>query len=930
MSNELIKYAFTSGEISDKLFGRTDLEQYDLGVALARNWLVDYRGGLSTRMGFGFCDFLMHDDKEIVCYDFEFSTEITNVYLVIFGHNYIRFVQDGAYVLEAVKTITDITGNVVTALAHGFVSGDWVKISGVDGVSNINSRTFQVTNVTTDTFELLEVPTFLPWVPEAFYISGGQVSRIYTVVSPYAATDLANLYVKQRRDLLRLTHPNFATRNLVRTGDTNWPISVEVIGNGLTPPAGLGGVASSAGSAGVVFAATAVAADGTESAMSIPMILTGIVNYTTTAGSVTVNWPVVPGAVAYNVYRSRVFSDDGKVNRGVELGYVGKVVGPQFHDTNIIPDFSKSPPLGDDPFAPGRIETITVTAGGSGYSSSSSVVVSGGGGTGFRGVPVVNYGGGIIGVRILDRGSGYVNPTVSFTSGSGATATATAAELTGVFPSISATFQQRQLYAATLEEPLTIWGSKIRKPSNFDYSDVTIESDAYEFEIDAEKVSPIRHMIALRGGLIVMNASGVWLLSGGDEEGVSAINALADPQNYTGVSEVPPLEIGPDLLYIEGKGFAVRLLSYNEISRVYGGEDKSLLSNHLFSNGKRITSWSFSENPFKIVHAVRSDGALLHFTIVKDEKVFAWTWSTTKGKFLDCRSVLENGVDRLYAVTQRYVNGRWTKFLERAALREIEFSEDAFNVDCGLELPATYPNADLSISAPTGEDVIFTASAGVFTSGDVGKVLRAGGGKVYITTFTSTTVLRGRVARDITDIVPEDPDNTVLVQSSGTWSLDQPVSTIGGLWHLEGQVVQVLADGNVLPEKTVEDGKIILENPASRVVVGLKYRPIARTLPPVVSDAVIEARRKRMVGVAVRVSDTRGLSTGADLDHLYDMKERTNEAYGEPIELFDGVRVQLIEPEWDVNGQTYFVQDNPLPATLLGVVFDMEVGDDPD
>ena len=56
MSNNLIQYAFGSGEISPKLYGRSDLEKYDLGVALAKNFFVDYNGGLSTRPGTEFLD----------------------------------------------------------------------------------------------------------------------------------------------------------------------------------------------------------------------------------------------------------------------------------------------------------------------------------------------------------------------------------------------------------------------------------------------------------------------------------------------------------------------------------------------------------------------------------------------------------------------------------------------------------------------------------------------------------------------------------------------------------------------------------------------------------------------------------------------------------------------------------------------------------
>ena len=50
MSN-LIQYAYVSGEISPTLYSRSDLEKYDLGLALARDYFVDYRGGISTRPG---------------------------------------------------------------------------------------------------------------------------------------------------------------------------------------------------------------------------------------------------------------------------------------------------------------------------------------------------------------------------------------------------------------------------------------------------------------------------------------------------------------------------------------------------------------------------------------------------------------------------------------------------------------------------------------------------------------------------------------------------------------------------------------------------------------------------------------------------------------------------------------------------------------
>lgn len=933
MSNELIKYAFTGGELSPTLYGRSDLEQYDLGLAVAQNWFVDYRGGLSTRAGFEFCEFIMRDDKPTKFFDFRFSPDLSNIYLLLFGDYYLRFIQDGSYVLEPPKAITGIASGTITSVAHGFENGDWVKISSVNGISNINGRTFEVYDKTTDTFKLKVVPDLSNYAQQGTYVSAGLVSRIYTVTTPYPASALKGLGGSQRRDLFRLTHLDFPIYNLVRKAETDWELTQDERVDSLAFVSGLTAAASGSGGAGTLFTVTALLEDGTETIKAPSFILKNIVNYTTTEGSVTVSWDPFPGAIAYNVYRSTVVSNGSALTRGVTMGFIGKVVGTQFIDSNIIPDFTKTPPVSSDPFAPGQITSIEPVAVGTGYSDDTGIAITDPTGSGALVGAIINSDGEIVAYDIYYGGENYTDPEVVIVDptgpGAGASATAKVSSLTGIYPSISAVFQQRQIYAATREEPLTLWAGKPGNYSNFSFSDIVLDNDSYEFEVDSSEVAPLRHMVPMRGGLVLMSQTGIWQLSGGSSGVVTPTNALADPQTYSGVSEVVPLKIGPDILYIEGKGFTVRLLSYNEYAKVYSGEDKSILSNHLFSAGKRITSWAYAESPYKVVYGVRSDGALLNFTIVKEEKVFAWTRSMTRGKFLDCRVVQENDEDRLYVVVCRKVQGRYTKFIERAAPREFDFTENAFCVDCGLSLPAVYPAADLDADGYEFESTVtFTASTSIFTPGDIGKILRMGGGKALVTGYISGTKIQGKILREIKDLVFES-NGEVNQQLAGTWTLDTPVTVISGLWHLEGETVSILGDGNVLPSQTVVNGTIEFEVPVTRAIIGIPYTCIARTLSPVVGDAIIEARRKRIVGVATRINDTVGLSTGRSLDSLYDAKERTTELYGEPIELFSGIRTQLIEPEWDEGGQTYFVQSNPLPATLLGVVFDLEVGDDP-
>lgn len=51
MTTRYLTHAFIAGELDRAFYGRTDLDKYDLGVALARNFYVDFRGGLRSRPG---------------------------------------------------------------------------------------------------------------------------------------------------------------------------------------------------------------------------------------------------------------------------------------------------------------------------------------------------------------------------------------------------------------------------------------------------------------------------------------------------------------------------------------------------------------------------------------------------------------------------------------------------------------------------------------------------------------------------------------------------------------------------------------------------------------------------------------------------------------------------------------------------------------
>lgn len=940
MSLDLVKFAFVAGELSPTFHARNDLEKFDLGMQTAINWFVDYRGGVSNRPGTLFVDYIMHDDLEVKLFPFKYAPNIANTYVLLFGHNYLRFVQDGAYVLEDAVTISAITNaatGVVTAPAHGFSNGDWIKLATSGGMSRLHGRTVVVANATTNTFELKDVFGNSISTVGSGTFSVGTASRIYTIATPYSADKLVELKLYQFRDLVRITHQDFPPHELFRLAATNWTLTQTDFGTEAVTPTGLTLTplilaGNPSGQAAVGFCVTSVNQAGEESLACPVVVNTTGQNYTTTDGGMKLVWNAVADAQYYNVYRTLVIDKQADFSPGAQVGYLGRAYGPEFTDNNIVPDFTITPPNAFNPFANLSVKYITITNGGTGYGKYTTTVSLSGGGTGFVGQVLVNSAGNVIGVLVINGGQNYVAPTVSFAgTGTGATATAHMTEGGGNYPKLSTRFQQRQLYAATLNKPLTVFGSKPKQYNNFDFSNIVADNDSYEFDLDSEEVTPIRHMQTAQGGLLLMTDGGIWQLSGGGglNTPVTPTKALADPQTFTGISDLPPLTIDTDLIYTESKGYTVRLLSYNDYSRTYGGQDISLLSNHLFSAKNYMTEWAFASDPYKLIWGRRLDGTLLMFTMLKEQNIFAWTRAQTRGRFENLLSIQEERTDSVYVTVTRWLNGRRVKLLERFAPRNISTIDDAHFLDCGLTLGSTYPDATIEVSAVTGT-VVVTANTGVFNLGDVGKIIYVAGGKVQIDAYSSPTVVFGTVLRTLTNIIPENTFPEVIPAEPGTWTLDRPITTIGGLHHLEGVAVNVLYDGKVLADTlVVMNGEITIPEAASRISVGFSYKAVLQTLPLAITQASIENRRKRIMGIGTRFYQARGIKFGTKLSKLYPVKERTVEVYGEPTNLITDMKNVFVQSDWKVDATLWIVQEEPLPASILGFVTQAEIGDDP-
>jgi hypothetical protein len=644
-----------------------------------------------------------------------------------------------------------------------------------------------------------------------------------------------------------------------------------------------------------------------------------------------ISWDAVPGASKYHVYKSLLADDQTYLTQGEFLGYLGSTYGNQFTDNGITPDFTKSPPTAFYPFAQGQILDVTVTAGGSGYAFDDEITLSGGNGD-FLGAPILDTSGVITAVRIIYAGSGYDPdtttpvPTISG-SGSGATFTFTATPLEGMEPNSFAKFQQRHVYAGTNAAPLGIWATKPGTKNNFDVSEVASAADGYTFGLDALDVQPVQHLLTLRSGLLAFTVSGIHLLRAEEGQAVSSVNALAEPQAYKGASAVRPITIDLDVIFAERKGGSLNAMQYTEYTNTFKLEDLSVFSSHLIERGKKITRLAYAAEPHKLMLALREDGQLLFITYDRKNEVFAWTRQETRGFYNDMCVAVVGNADTIYTLVTRPLAGVNQQFLEVFAPRDVTHLEDAFCVDSGLRTSQTEGTVELTFAAGTGSGVVVSADTTVFADLAVDDAIYAVGGKFILTAIDGGNLeATGYWQREATEFY--HGTEVPKAARAGYWSWGRPVTTVTGLWHLEGESLSVLADADVYQEQTVVDGTLTLDRPAVKICAGLPFVSYGKPLAPTTAQAIIDGKRRAITDVAFRVKETRGLKYGFSLNDLYEMKDRSDEDWGDPTRAQNGIRHVSVGSGWDYDDSIYFYQDYPLPYTILTIVQNVVVGDD--
>jgi len=883
--------SFTSGEIAPSLYARNDIVQYLTGLRTCENFIIKKHGGASNRSGTKYVVSTKDSTKVSRIIKFVFNSSQT--YVIEVGNLYLRFIRNGAQV--------NVSGVAAYGAGTAYVIGDLVVSVGINYYC-IKAGTGQTP---------ASSPTF--W----YALTG----TIYEIPTTYLEADLRTLKINQSGDIITLTHPSYAVRELARTAHTNWALSIVTFAPSISAPTSL---SSSASGTAFYYVVTAIKEDTSEE--SLPTNPVGSSSQTS-----TLTWVASSGAVEYNIYKKR---------NGV-YGFIGTSTELSFIDATITADVADSVPLKRNPFAITPIATTSLGAGGSAYLVGDILtIVQTGGSSGKIRVDTVTPGA-VVTYTIIDYGEGYSAANgLATTGGSGTNCTINILTVTtNNFPSTSNYYQQRQMFANINSDTEKVFGSRSANFKNMTVSSPIQDDDAVTFPLRGLQVNSVKHMIDL-GKLIIFTEGAEWVING-DQAGILRAGEVNQvQQSYNGSSELQPIIINDTALYIQARQNIVRDLKYQlspDGSDGYQGTDLTIMSSHLFE-AFTLVDWAFTQTPNPIVWIVRNDGVLLGLTYLREHKIFAWHRHVFEGATVEAvTSVPEGNEDVLYLTIKRTINSATVRYIERFSSRIISDIKNAIFMDCSLTYDGT--NLTATTMALTGSGWLYTdtltltANASFFVAGDIGNA-------IHITAADGTVVRFTITAYTSATVVSVKPHKTVPVSmrtgSTAVWG--KAVDTLSGLSHLEGKNLSILGDGFVVASPnnaaytivTVASGVAELDKPYVVVHAGLPITADIETLDIDNPNGETVADKKKLVSdVTIYVEASRGIFVGAappsddavdPLEGLFEYKGRNDELMSDPIALKTGQININVKSQYNSNGRIFIRQVDPLPLLVSAIM----------
>jgi len=516
-------------------------------------------------------------------------------------------------------------------------------------------------------------------------------------------------------------------------------------------------------------------------------------------------------------------------------------------------------------------------------------------------------------------------------------------------PSCVTFFEQRLAFAATINNPQTVYFSKSGDYENMDANlgGTIADDDAIIYTIASNQVNAIRFMTATRT-LIIGTAGGEFAVSGGGtDSAITPTNILIKKQSNHGAANIDAISVGNATLFLQRARRKIRELAYNFDVDGYVAPDMTILAEHITEGG--LTQVAYQQEPNQIIYATREDGELVGLTYQREQQVTAWHRHIFGGRFGIATITVSDYANIVSGtkITLTKSDGTTVDFTSTTGTAGTnEFKTQTNNnttatnlknaINAHANFTATVSSAVVTITETaheaTGYLTIRSFDSTRLTITSEGKAMVESvaviptDDKEYQTYVIVKRTINGvtrRYVEYLNELDFDQTDNTSFnfLDSALSYS-GAAVTTISGLDHLEGQVVSILADGATHPNKTVSSGSITLDRSSKNVKVGLAFTSLLQTmrLDAGSQNGTSQGKTKRIYDITVRMFETVGIEVGPNLNDMERIPFRTSANLMDiGIPPFTGDKEVEFRGNYETDGFIFARQTQPLPFTILSL-----------
>jgi hypothetical protein len=202
------------------------------------------------------------------------------------------------------------------------------------------------------------------------------------------------------------------------------------------------------------------------------------------------------------------------------------------------------------------------------------------------------------------------------------------------YPACSSFFNDRLCFAGTLMEPNTIWFSKTGNYYDYGRSFPLADDDGITINANSREMNRIYNMVDVNR-LVEFTSAGVFSTEAGPNGLLSPTSVINKANDLAGSSNLTPVIINDRAVYFQTFNRIMRDTAYSMEADGFTGINLTQFSDHMFKDAVAV-EMAYQKEPWQTVWIVRSDGKLVSLTYTKQAEIYGWAeHSTSLGIFIE-------------------------------------------------------------------------------------------------------------------------------------------------------------------------------------------------------------------------------------------------------------------------------------------------------